>query len=93
MLGLYKDLQNLDEIAFAQWASLDFGQETYQANSHDSLFKVEQAARNFGIHAYVIRDAGRTQIAPMTPTVCAFGPATDEQAKTILNSLDINKLE
>jgi peptidyl-tRNA hydrolase len=41
VLGLYKDLQTLDEIAFAQWASLDFGQETYQGNSHDCLFKVE----------------------------------------------------
>jgi PTH2 family peptidyl-tRNA hydrolase len=80
-------------MAFAQWASLDFGQETYEVNSLPDLFKAEQAARSFGIQTYVVHDAGRTQIAPMTPTVCAFGPATEEQAKAILNPLGINKLE
>ncbi len=60
VLGLYKDLQNIDPMAFAKWVSLDFGQETYQTNSNGDFFKVEEAARNFGIHSYVVRDAGRT---------------------------------
>ena len=34
--------------------------------------------------AYVVHDAGRTQIAPMTATVCAFGPCSSEIAKQIL---------
>ena len=33
VLGLYRDLYNKDPMAFAQWASLDFGQETYEVNS------------------------------------------------------------
>jgi len=35
---------------------------------------LESKARNNGINTYVIKDAGKTEIAPGTITCCAIGP-------------------
>ena len=85
VLGLYKELLERDPVAYTQWASLDFEQATYSAMSSEDLYKAQAAARRIGIPgAYVVCDAGRTQIAPMTPTVCALGPATEEQVRAVI---------
>ena len=45
VLGLFKEVQESgDPLIFAQWASLDFAQETFQADSMNQLYEAQQAA-------------------------------------------------
>lgn len=76
VLGLYKDLMNQQPMEFGMWASLGFPQETYEARSAEDLYSTERLASSFNLMGYVVHDAGRTQVAPMSATVCAVGPAT-----------------
>ena len=84
VLGLYKELLNYDPVAFAQWSSLDFTQATFEAPDSLTLFRTQSAAQGLGHRAYIVHDAGRTQIAAHTPTVCAFGPCSQEVAWQVL---------
>ena len=44
---------------------------TLKATSEDSLLGVERLARGWGLKSYLVRDAGRTEIPPNTPTCIA----------------------
>ena len=46
-LGLYKDLQERDPVLFTQWASLDFPQETFQAQSYQDFVDIVTFARSW----------------------------------------------
>ena len=46
VLGLYKDILEEDELAFAQWASNDFPQMTWEANSYKQLSDIVVWARD-----------------------------------------------
>ena len=41
-------------------------------------------AQEKDLYSCCVHDAGRTEVAPMTPTVCAFGPCTWEEARDII---------
>ena len=43
--------------------------------SEEVMMNINAAARELKLVTYVVRDAGRTQIAPGSKTVCAIGPA------------------
>ncbi|XP_015184280.1 PREDICTED: peptidyl-tRNA hydrolase 2, mitochondrial-like [Polistes dominula] len=47
---------------------------TVKVNSEDELKAVSKASREIGLLTNVIQDAGHTQIAPGSKTVCAVGP-------------------
>ena len=67
--------------------------ETYEGKDQASLFRVQMLAKQAGLQAYVLHDAGRTQVAPHTPTVCAFGPCSEVEARSILEGEGIkNKM-
>ncbi|TNV80633.1 hypothetical protein FGO68_gene9946 [Halteria grandinella] len=93
VLGLYKDLMERQPMEFSLWASVGFPQETYQANSAEDLYSTERMAKQFDLMGYVVHDAGRTQIAAMSATVCAVGPATCAQVKGLLQDRGFKKLE
>ena len=90
-IGLHVDLVERDPMAQALWSSLEYPMETYEAKDQASLFKVQMLAKQAGMLAYVVHDAGRTQVAPHTPTVCAFGPCTDVEARSILEGVGITE--
>lgn len=43
-------------------------------NNEDELRAIAKAARDVGLITNVIQDAGRTQVAPGSRTVCGVGP-------------------
>ncbi len=88
-LGLHNEVLEKDPLVFAQWSSLEYPMETYEAKDQASLYQVQTVAKKAGLQAYVVHDAGRTQVAPHTPTVCAFGPCTEMEAKSILEGVGI----
>jgi len=82
VLGLYTELR--DEVALAIWGSLDYAQVYLEAGSAEQLYQAQAAAKAKGVTAYTVHDAGRTQIAPMTATVCAIGPVSGSQVLEIV---------
>ncbi|KAL2731649.1 hypothetical protein V1477_015472 [Vespula maculifrons] len=47
---------------------------TVKVNNEDELRAIAKAARDVGLITNVIQDAGRTQVAPGSRTVCGVGP-------------------
>ena len=54
----------------------DYGQPkiALKVDSEEQLVQLHSEARNAGLNAHVVLDAGRTQIAPGSKTVLAIGP-------------------
>lgn len=48
----------------------------YNVNTLSLSVKVLRDASQFGINTHIVRDAGRTQIAPGSETVLCIGPGT-----------------
>jgi PTH2 family peptidyl-tRNA hydrolase len=53
----------------------------------EELSQLAAAARAAALPAEVIQDAGRTQLAPGTPTCCAIGPAENSRIDAITGGL------
>ena len=57
--------------------------------SGTELCQVADAARAAGLPVQVIRDAGRTQVPPGTPTCCAIGPAAAARLDPVTGGLSL----
>ena len=92
VLAVYKDVASPEEmiqpmqeakgdpVLLCQWASLDYPKVTLEAKSIKDVYRAEEMANSKGIYNCCVHDAGRTQVAPDTPTVCAFGPCSWKEA-------------
>jgi PTH2 family peptidyl-tRNA hydrolase len=58
-------------------------------NSEDELFKLRDKTKEKGLPFYLVKDAGRTQIAPGTITVCAIGPGKVSDVDSITGHLNL----
>lgn len=56
------------------WEEAGQAKITVKVDSEDALKEIAKQARSVGVLANVIKDAGHTQIAPGSRTVCAVGP-------------------
>ncbi|MFB6110371.1 MAG: peptidyl-tRNA hydrolase Pth2 [Halodesulfurarchaeum sp.] len=54
-----------------------------------ALFEIHENAKAAGLPTSLIRDAGRTQLDPETPTTVAVGPAESEAVDRITGSLSL----
>ena len=60
-----------------------------RVGSAEELAQVAAGARAAGLAAEIIRDAGRTQLAPGTPTCCAIGPAENSRIDAVTGGLSL----
>ena len=74
-LGAYKKSMNKNILLVNNWENLS-GQAkiVLQVNSEKELNDIEDNAKKNGLVTCLIRDAGRTEVEPNTPTCCAIGP-------------------
>jgi PTH2 family peptidyl-tRNA hydrolase len=74
---------------FAAW--LDEGQPkvVLKVTSAEQLAGIATQALAAGLPVEVIRDAGRTQLAPGTVTCCAIGPAPATQIDPVTSALSL----
>ena len=79
-LGSYK---RASEKAITIWRSQGQAKIAVKAQDEADLHKVAEAARANRIPFYLVADAGRTQIAAGSITVCAVGPAPIAQIDKI----------
>lgn len=75
VLASYKDASKRDPSLLEAWERSGQAKVTLKVESEEELMGLVRKAREYGVTAQYIRDAGRTQLAPNTTTVAAVGPA------------------
>lgn len=54
-----------------------------QCETEEDLMELYTNARAIGLLANIVRDAGQTQVAPGSKTVCAIGPGPCDEVDQI----------
>jgi peptidyl-tRNA hydrolase, PTH2 family len=74
---------------FAAWLAAGQPKVALRVADGEELSRAAAAARAAGLPVEVIRDAGRTQLAPGTATCCAIGPAENARVDALTGGLSL----
>ena len=74
---------------FAGWQREGQPKVVLKVLGEEQLRDIVTAAREAGLPAEVVLDAGRTQVAPGTPTCCAVGPAGSDRIDAVTGGLPL----
>jgi len=75
--------------ALVKWKQMGQAKVVLRADSQQELLDLQKSADSAGIPNYLIRDAGRTQIASGSITVCAIGPASKTDIDRVTGHLKL----
>jgi peptidyl-tRNA hydrolase, PTH2 family len=82
-------LANQGSADFTAWLRDGQPKVVLKVSSADELLEVISGAQDAGLPVAVVRDAGRTQVAPGTPTCCAVGPAPAARIDAVTGDLPL----
>mmetsp|Transcript_5911 Transcript_5911/g.9816 ORF Transcript_5911/g.9816 Transcript_5911/m.9816 type:complete len:194 (-) Transcript_5911:44-625(-) len=87
--GIMQDLLYYDQDLLQQW--IDNGQPkiAVKVRTEEALMQLEKDAIAKDLPTCMIRDAGRTQIAPNSKTVLAIGPGPKDLVNKVTGSLKL----
>jgi len=71
------------------WRRSGMAKVVVKCNSEAELLSLERKGREAGLITSLIQDAGRTQIAPGSITVCGFGPDTVAKVDEVTGHLKL----
>jgi peptidyl-tRNA hydrolase, PTH2 family len=74
---------------FAAWLEEGQPKVVLKVASAEQLLEVARRADAAGLPVELIRDAGRTQVEPGTPTCCAVGPADSARIDAVTGELSL----
>jgi PTH2 family peptidyl-tRNA hydrolase len=74
---------------FRAWLEEGQPKVVLSVSGADQLSAIAAAADAAGLPVHVIRDAGRTQLVPGTPTCCGVGPAESARVDAITGGLSL----
>lgn len=74
-MGAYKLSRKHCRTALHCWERHGTAKVVVKAEQEQELYDILQGAKTIGVVAYIVEDAGRTQIAAGSRTVLALGPA------------------
>jgi peptidyl-tRNA hydrolase, PTH2 family len=80
-------LATLGRPDFAQWLQDGQPKVVLRAGSAEQLDQIARQAQAARLPVEVIHDAGRTQLAPDTPTCCSVGPAEASRIDAVTSDL------
>ncbi len=73
----------------AAWLGEGQPKVVLRVSGEEELSRLAAAGRAAGLPVELVRDAGRTQQAPGTPTCCAIGPAESSRIDALTGSLSL----
>ncbi len=76
-----------DKVLVSKWRSSGMKKIVLKITSKEDLYKYMQFAKDSGLQTALITDAGKTEIAPMTPTCVAIGPDLEKKIDVITKDL------
>ncbi|HEY1639522.1 MAG TPA: peptidyl-tRNA hydrolase Pth2 [Streptosporangiaceae bacterium] len=82
-------LASIGRAEFAEWLSEGQPKVVLRVNSAEDLLAITVQATAAELPSQLVEDAGRTQLAPGTPTCCAVGPAAAERIDTVTGELSL----
>ena len=89
-IGCFETVSGRDLSQFMRWyEQAGTPKIAVRVDSERELLRVEREARAAGIGACLVVDAGLTELAPSTPTVCVFGPAYRDELPPFLKRLQL----
>lgn len=74
-VGVYEKAINKDPDGLKIWKRTGQAKVALKTDSVDEITQIADNAKKMGLITSLIRDAGRTQIAPNSITVLGIGPA------------------
>ncbi|XP_078044295.1 peptidyl-tRNA hydrolase 2, mitochondrial [Augochlora pura] len=87
-VSAYKAARKYPKILQA-WEECGQAKITVKVDSEDVLKEIARHAKSIGLLANVVQDAGHTQVAPGSRTVCAIGPAPASIIDTVTGHLKL----
>lgn len=72
-----------------QWENIGQPKVVVKVNSEEELLAIAAASREKGLVTSIIRDAGRTQIAPGSKTVLGVGPGCADTIDQVTQHLKL----
>ncbi|XP_063628284.1 peptidyl-tRNA hydrolase 2, mitochondrial-like [Cydia splendana] len=88
-VGAFEKAQRKDPEGLEQWQMTGQAKVALKTDSVDEIKKLAEKAKKMGVVTSMIRDAGRTQIAPNSITVLGVGPAPKEVIDEITGHLKL----
>lgn len=85
----YKQAQRDSPGSLRQWERQGQRKVVLRASTEDELLSLASAARAKGLITSLVRDAGRTQLAPGTRTVLGVGPAPEQVIDSVTGHLKL----
>ena len=89
VLAAYKRAVEKCPDVVRRWESLGQPKVTLKIDSENEMINLQRQARECGLVAEAIQDAGRTQLQPGTRTVCAIGPGPCKMIDLITGHLKL----
>ena len=87
--GAVEAVLRSDKNIVSKWRLIGMKKVTLSVNSEKELFKYLQIAKDSGLVTALIKDAGRTEITPGSPTVLAIGPDFEEKIDQVTDELSM----
>lgn len=88
-VGAYQNCMKRNPRLLRHWDESGSAKIAVKVESEEELMGIFKAARDKNINTCLIRDAGRTQIAPNSKTVLAIGPAPVREIDQITGHLKL----
>lgn len=93
-VSLYKNMTNpkskfYNPTLMEKWEESGQTKIVLQIETNDELKAVFQKALSLGLNAYIVQDAGRTQVKPGSYTVLGIGPAPKTQIDRVSKHLKL----
>lgn len=81
--------ERTDEDARSTWKRNGQTKVVLRVNDEQSLYELQERAKVDGLPTGLVRDAGRTQLDPDTPTALAVGPASEDRIDALTGDLSL----
>ncbi|XP_044738636.1 peptidyl-tRNA hydrolase 2, mitochondrial-like isoform X2 [Chrysoperla carnea] len=85
----YQQALRIDPKILKEWEYAGQKKITVKIDSEKEMLELQQKARAIGILTSIVRDAGRTQVAPGSKTVLAIGPASNDLIDQVTGDLKL----
>jgi peptidyl-tRNA hydrolase len=86
-LGAYRQSAEADPISLNTWQVSGEAVIVLGVDSEEQMRELVEKGKDAGLQTHVVRDAGRTEVAPSTATVAAIGPALTSKIDAVTGHL------